>query len=217
MAYIRQFLRPSYHWRRICEDVRSARLALANMNLDRMRDEPEKLANAFRGRLFATFILSGVFGIFGPVLGTVFQYSSGNPTEGFLIGLLFANIFGTIGFQVIWYAAHRRMYLVRSPSPFGRFLALERDLLPLQLEGFKWTLLFLLITVPIMLLLIHLIKLVSEHVARVIPFALVAPIVEMLVVHSSLIRVMGDLFEKHSVQMTARYLVAESEGSFPKG
>jgi hypothetical protein len=150
-------------------------------------------------------LLSGAFGMFGPLLGTAFQYSTGNPTEGFLLGLLLANVFGTLGYQVIWYVAHRKMYFARAKTFGARFMALERDLLPLQWDGLRYTLLFLLLTVPIMLLIIKGFEWLAAPAAKVIPFAVLGPMVEMVVIHSSLVRVMGDLFERHSHRVAHSY------------
>ena len=203
--YIRQLLKPSYHLRKILDDLKAAKHALSERDLDKIRDDEEALARAFRGRMFATFLLSGAFGVFGPLLGTVFQYSTGNPTEGFFVGLIIANLFGTIGYQVIWYTAHRSMYRDRAKTFGGRFLALEKDLLSLQWDGMRYTALFLLVSVPIMLLLIKGIEWMAAPVARVIPFAVIGPMVEMIFIHSSLVRVMGDLFERHSHRVAHNY------------
>jgi hypothetical protein len=200
-AYAKLLLRPSYHLRKIVDDLRAARHALAQWDLDSLRGDEAILTRAFRGRLFATFLLSGMFGVFGPILGTVNQYVTKNPTEGFLVGLLIANLFGTIGFQIIWWLAHQRMYRARQLGMWQRFLALERDLLPLQWDGLRFTALFLLVTVPIMLGLIHLLESLAAPVATVIPFPVIGVVVEMVVIHSSLVRVMGDLFEKHAARI----------------
>lgn len=203
--YAKQLLKPSYHLRKIVDDLKSAKHALAARDLDSIRQDEEALARAFRGRMFATFLLSGAFGMFGPLLGTAFQYSTGNPTEGFLLGLLIANVFGTLGYQIIWYAAHRKMYHARAKTFGARFMALERDLLPLQWDGLRYTLLFLLLTVPIMLLIIKGFEWLAAPAAKVIPFAVLGPMIEMVVIHSSLVRVMGDLFERHSHRVAHRY------------
>jgi len=204
-AYARDLLKPSYHLRKIVDDFKAARHALAERDLDRIRHDEDALARAFRGRMFATFLLSGMFGVMGPIFGSAFQYSTGNPTEGFFVGLIIANLFGTIGYQIIWYTAHRRMYKDRSGSFWGRFMALEKDLLALQWDGMRYTALFLLVTVPIMLLLIKGIEWVAAPVAKAIPFAVIGPMVEMIFIHSSLVRVMGDLFERHSHRVAHNY------------
>lgn len=211
-AYAKDLLKPSYHLRKIVDDLKAARHALAERDLDRIRHDEEALARAFRGRMFATFLLSGMFGVMGPLFGTAFQYSTGNPTEGFFVGLIIANLFGTIGYQIIWHTAHRRMYKDRSRSLWGRFVALERDLLSLQWDGMRYTALFLLVTVPIMLLIIKGLEWAAAPVAKAIPFAVIGPMVEMIFIHSSLVRVMGDLFERHSHRVAHNYWVETHPG-----
>lgn len=206
MAYARLLIQPSYHLKRIVEDLRAARHALAQWDLDTLRSDEAALARAIRGRMFATFLLSGLFGVFGPILGTANQYVTKNPYEGFFVGLIVANLFGTIGYQIIWWVAHQKMYRARKGPGIPRFLALERDLLPLQWDGIRFTALFLLITVPIMLGLIAVIHHFAEPLAQVIPFPVIMVAVETLIIHSSLVRVMGDLFEKHAARVSHNYL-----------
>lgn len=207
VEYAKLLLRPSYHIRKLVDDVKAAHHALGNLDLAGIRHDEEALARAFRGRLFATFLLSGLFGVFGPVVGTLFQFISGHPIEAFLVGLVIANLFGTIGFQIIWYVAHRRLYAARQKSGLMRFVSLERDLLPMQWDGIRYTALFLLITVPIMLIIIKVLMTYAEPVARVLPFPVLAVVVEFLVIHSSLVRVMGDLFERHAHRIAHNDLV----------
>jgi hypothetical protein len=206
VAYARLLLQPSYHLKRIIEDLRAARHALAQWDLDCLRSDEGALAQAIRGRMFATFLLSGLFGVFGPILGTANQYVTKNPYEGFFVGLIVANLFGSIGYQIIWWVAHQKMYRARKGTGVGRFLALERDLLPLQWDGLRYTALFLLITAPIMLALIAVIHHFAAPLAQVIPFPVIMVAVETVVVHSSLVRVMGDLFEKHAARVSHDYL-----------
>lgn len=205
-AYVILFLHPSYHIKKFVEDVRMARLALANWDLDSISTDREKLANAFRGRLFATFLLSGIFGVLGPLLGIGFQYSGHKaPSESMLISLVVANIFGTTGYQIIWSIAHRRLYRRVSRNWLGRLLAMERDLLKLQLIGFGRTLLLIMITFLPMMGVVLLLERTAPAIAQVIPFPVLGPMLEMAVVQSAVLRAMGDLFERHSYVLADRY------------
>lgn len=209
--YIKLFLNPGYHLKKIVEDIKAAKDALAKRNLDELLTDRVALAHAFRGRLFATFILSGVFGMLGPLLGTATQYSTGNPYGGLITGVLIANIFGTTGYQIIWSFAHRKLYKRCSRSWIGRFVALQRDLIKMQLVGFVQTLAMIGVVLVLMLGVIWLIEKLSKQASMIIPFAVIGPMVEMVVVQSMVVRAVGDLFERHS------WVLADTHGVFDRG
>jgi hypothetical protein len=207
--YLREFLRPAYHIKRFIEDLKAARHALQNRRIESLLDDRKSLAEAFRGRLFATYLLSGVFGALGPLTGLVTQYVTESPYLGFFVGLLLANLFATIAFQAIWALAHQRIYACETRKWSRWIVNLERDILPIQWDGFRLALLVIIVTAPVMVGAIWLIESANEEAAKVIPFPIIGPMIEMVVIHSSLVRIMGDLFERHSWRMADRHKTSD--------
>jgi hypothetical protein len=206
-SYLKSFSRPSYHVKSLIEDFQKARHGLANWDLDELNTDRDAFAGAFRGRLFSTYLLSGFIGALGVVTGQVTQYVTASPYLGFFVGLLGANLFATIAFQAIWASAHAKMYSTKGATFWTKFIALERDILPLQWDGFRLAFLLITLTAPIMLGAIWLALRYAPDAAVIIPFPVISAGLEMIIVHSSLIRIMGDLFERHSWKIADRHLL----------
>lgn len=210
-GYVRQFVRPGYHVRKIREDVRAARHALKNRDLETMRCDVAAFATAIRGRLFAAYFLVGPFALIGFVVGTWYQYATALPYEGiatYLITLLVGNIGSTLGFQLIWAAAHRRLYWGGAPGQGGGWLGLWRDLLGLQWRGFKLFVVASALIIPLLALLLALLDRLAPQFVSVVPVAATASTLELFFVHGTLVRLMGDLFERESVRIAENHCVA---------
>lgn len=213
VLYIRDFANPAYHVRKIIEDFRAAKHALKNRDLDTISHDEVEFAHALRGRLFACFMLAGAPAGLGPIIGTFVQYQTGKPTLALWVGIVSANILNTVAFQIVWWLAHRKMYARTAPTPWGRFQSFERDILKLQWDGFRLALIIIAVTGPVATAVIELLNHFAPDVSRVVPFPLLTSWVEILLLQSSLVRLMGDLFERHSHRLAKNHLTPVPEAS----
>lgn len=202
LVYAREFLNPAYHLKKIKEDVKASIHALRNRDFEVLKCDVGSLAQAIRGRLFATYFMVGPFGILGPIAGTYFQYNIAQNFPAvslltFAVTIIVGNIFSIIGFQIIWAVSARHLYRMKPPAYFNWF-SLWRDILPLQWKGFKRWAGANVILVPICTLFLFCLDRFLPQVSRAIPFGVLTPAAEIVFVHASLIRLMGDLFEKES-------------------
>lgn len=213
-GYLKRLLRPAYHLRRLREDVRAAKHALANRDLEQLRSHPLSFARAVRGRLFAAYFLVGPFGMLGLIGGAWFQYTTTLPGKGtltYLVTLALGNLFTTIGYQVIWTFFHRSWYWANASLAQG-FLNMQRDLLPLQWRGFKLFATAIIVLAPAFLLSLAAIDAFFPALTSVVPVGLVSFALEFVFVHATLVRLMGDLFERESLRIAHRHT---SDGNGP--
>lgn len=210
LTYLREFLRPAYHLKKIKEDIKASVHALRNRDLVILKDDVDSLAHALRGRLLATYFMVGPFGVLGPVAGTFFQYKIAQNFPGvsmmtFAVTIIVGNIFSIIGFQIIWACSAYYLYRMKPPA-FFNWLSLWRDILPLQWKGFQRWAGANVVLVPLCTLALGLIDRFLPQVSKVVPFGVLTPAAEILFVHTSLIRLMGDLFEKESHRIAKNHM-----------
>lgn len=207
--YLREFLRPGYHLHKIKEDFRASVHALRNRDLDQLRMDEKSLARAIRGRLLATYFLVGPFGILGPVSGTWFQYGFAENVPfanllTFAITIVVGNIFSILGFQMIWAFSAKGLYRLKPPA-FYNWILFWKDILPLQWQGFKRWAAANVVLMPVSMIALSLIDLYLPRVKHYVPIGVLTPALELLFVHTSLIRLMGDLFEKESRRISRNH------------
>lgn len=205
--YIKQFAKPGYHWRKIKEDFRASIHALRNRDLVVLKNDEASLAHAVRGRLLATYFMVGPFGMLGPIAGAFFQYKLAQhfpwvSVASFFITILIGNIFSIIGFQIIWALSANPLYRHRV---FFDILLFWRDLLPLQANGFKRWAGANVILMPLCTVMLSLIDRFAPAFAKAVPVGVLTPMLEIVFVHTSLIRLMGDLFERESRRIAANH------------
>lgn len=204
--YWRSLLSPAYHLRKIREDLGAAWHGLRHWNLDQVRACRTSLAQAFRGRLFATFWMAGSFAFLGPLTGAAAQALTHSPWIAMTVTFLSAQVYGLIGYQLVWAIAHRRLYRQAGGSRVQKFLRMQRDLLPIQLGAFKIVAVMSLIALPLNSLLIGSFSHFWPEQARYLPVPIIMPVIEFFVIQATLIRLMGDLFERHSWRLADRHL-----------
>lgn len=209
-AYLKNLIRPKYHLFKLAEDVRASIHALKNRDLEVLRDDETSLAHAIRGRLFATYFMVGPFGMFGPIAGTFFQYRIAQNWPflsllSFIVTIVVGNICSIIGFQCIWAVSAKPMYCRRNSFDIRSFW---KDIVPLQIHGFKRWAVANCLLVPLCLLFLSGIDKFIPQIAKAVPFGVLTPMAEILFVHTSLIRLMGDLFERESKRIAANHASA---------
>ncbi|MFQ3587165.1 MAG: hypothetical protein SNJ74_03660 [Fimbriimonadaceae bacterium] len=200
-----RYLNPLYHLRQAREDLRASRHALRNYRFESVRHDREMLARTMRGKLFGTFFVAGIFNLAGVITGTAAQAATQNPWVGLFTTIVVASVVSTTAYQIVWAIANRDLYRRFFRSRWQRFLAIERDLLPIQLTGFKFALAFGLISVPLTSLLILVLEPISPYLVRVIPMGVVVATIDAVLVSGTFVRIMGDLFEFHSVRLANKY------------
>lgn len=212
-SYTRQFINPAYHFRKIQEDVRLALKAIRSKKLRDHFTSVEDLADAIRGRLFATFALSSMFASVGFAVGLVAQYSTGSIWVGLFTTLLVGNIMGILSYQTIWTITNWDLYRNRASTFWGRIWQMELDLLPLQLRGFRIVIIINAMTIPINMVLIWALNLIIPNQVNYIPAGVLAPMIEFLLFNAPMIRLIGDLFERYSRELALKY--SKIYGPFP--
>lgn len=200
-----RYLNPLYHLRQAREDLRASRHALRNYRFDAVRHDQGMLARTMRGKLFGTFFVAGIFNLSGVITGTAAQAATQNPWVGLFTTIIVASIVSTTAYQIVWAMTNRDLYHRFFRSRWQRFVAIERDLLPIQLTGFKFALAFGLISVPLTSLLIIVLEPISPYLVRIIPMGVVVATLDAILVSGTFVRIMGDLFEVHSVRLANKY------------
>ncbi len=202
LDYLKEFARPGYHIRKIKEDFHASIHALKNRDLEVLKDDATSLAKAIRGRLLASYFLVGPFGILGPISATYFQYNIAKhfafaSVLTLIVTIVIGNLFSVIGFQVIWGFSSRALYRHRPPLIYD-FFQMWRDILPLQWHGFQRWAAANVFLMPVSVLALSLIDKFFPAFGHAVPVGILTPALELIFVHTSLIRLMGDLFEKES-------------------
>lgn len=211
LKYFREFCRPGYHAQRIKEDFKASRHALRNRDLLQILHDRDSLAQALRGRFFAAYFMVGPFGLIGPVVGTWAQLTFHNYFAGTIGTIIGGNIGSLIGFQLVWWFSNTRFYAHGRPRFGQRFLDFERDVLPIQWDGFKGWLTLNTVLLPIVLLLTAILQATIPKLAPVVPMSVVVPTLEIILLHGALIRVMGDIFERHSALIADRHIARHAD------
>jgi hypothetical protein len=208
--YLREFCRPQYHIRKFLEDLRSARMSLQQKDIFCHQNDPARLAQAIRGRLFATYVMTGLFTWIGLAIGQTTQYVAKNAALGYVVTVLLANVISTLAFQAIWMAFHRSWYVRGTRNPFVAIWRMWHDILPIQWRGVLWVLPILLLIMPVVLGLERLMELFGRDFAIAVPYSLIGAGLEVFVQNVTLIRLLGDIFERQSQKIAERHL-AERE------
>jgi hypothetical protein len=198
---------PQYQWKRIREDFHSATTALRHWHFDHSH-EFSVLANSFRGKMFAAFFISGLMVWPGVLLSWWVQAKTENTFLGIATMLLFTQISCTIGYQLLWYVSNRELYRKKYESPKERFLGLERDMLPVQWQGFKMVMPVVSVTYPVVATLTHWIATMVPGAIKFLPAGALSFLIEFLLISTPFMRAMGDLFDRHGKKLAAKYVEA---------
>ncbi len=201
-----RFADPRYHLRKLLEDIRHCKTSLNMWQLDKAQDELS-LRGAIRGKLFGTYLASSLFAGIGPWIGYGIQVNTGRPTLGFFSGMLFAILIGMVSYQVIWMVSNKAFYAHRFHGDLmGRIRALFQDLIPMQLKSLQITVLMNIVMLPIVGILLGIVETrLSIDAKRFLPINLIATLTEFVLIQSTCLRLMGDLFERHSKILARKY------------
>jgi hypothetical protein len=205
--YLKEFARPQYHVKKFLEDVKSARMSLRQKNIFCHQNNPALFAQAIRGRLFATYVLTGLFTWIGLAIGQTTQYVAQNALLGYVVTVVLANVISTLAFQAIWMTFHRSWYLRKSRNPFLAIWSMWKDILPIQWRGILWVLPILLIIMPLVIGMERFFLLLGPEVAKAVPYSVIGAGIEVFVQNVTLIRLLGDIFERQSIRIAERHSV----------
>ena len=208
---VRNYTNPLYYLRKLVEDLRSARHAIVNWNMLEMRDKPDELAKAFRGKFLAVFFLAGPFAVVAMAISTVVQFQTRDPFLGLILFLALTQILCTIAFQVLWMIANARLYMNDYKSWWPRIKHNVLDVFPAQWTGFQAWLVIYLVAIPLNTLIIFLLKWTVPDIAHYVPMGPVAGLIDVLLFQPPFIRAMGDIFEKHSHVLARRYCTGPAQ------
>jgi len=203
-SYLATYGNPVYHVRKMREDLAAAAHALKIWRLSRLEDDPAAFANAVRGKLFATFVVAGAVSTLALPLGAFAQAATNSAWAGLFWTIGIGHVLANGAFQVIWYGANRDLYAEVVGSRH-RFMALQHDLMPIQWGGLKIAGVLTAIALPLNALGVVALETFAPHLIRVLPIGLLALVFDALLFNSQFVRAMGNLFERHSRRLTARY------------
>ncbi|MCW5936676.1 MAG: hypothetical protein KIT11_05155 [Fimbriimonadaceae bacterium] len=209
-GYLRELINPAYHWHKLMDDFRASRHALENRDLESIRHDVISLAKAIRGRLFAVYFMVGPFGSLGFFSGIAFQYLTPNDLwqKGvltMLVTIIGGNIGSIIGYQAIWFSAHRSLYRDEDGNLLAQLNNMWHDVVPMQLQGIKLWVMANAFMIPALGLFISLLEWAFPAFVHAVPLAVVVPVLEVFFVHTTLVRLMGDLFVHESQRIAERH------------
>lgn len=200
-----RYLDPRYHLRTIVQDIRAfGRAVQGRRHFGRHLDR-QALADAFRGKLFGSFFLSGGFSFLGFVLGAIIQGITGNPWIGLFATILIGHLTSTAAFQAVWWLDNHQLYRETCHTRWGRFMELQRDLWPIHSAGFRMALAFGMLTLPLNSGILFALTTFAPAAATLIPAGLWVIGIDLLVVNGTFVRIMGDLFERYSFVLADKY------------
>ncbi len=199
-----RYLNPKYHLRKLIEDIKSAKAGLKMWHLDSATSENE-MRKAIRGKLFATFLAGTPVAGLGAPIGYAIQVGTNNVMLGVILGVLIANFLGLVAFQVVWATSNREFYR-RKYSHFGdRWRAMFHDIWPMQWKSVKIALMMNLFMLPLAWIVTIAISWLFPQGIRFVPISFVISATEAVFIQSTTIRLLGDLFERHSRALARRY------------
>lgn len=205
VARISRYLSPKYHWRKLVEDVKSAKAGLAMWKLDKARSESE-LRKAIRGKLFATFLAGTPVAGLGAPIGYGIQIATGNPMIGIYSGVLLANILGLLAFQVVWATTNRDFYNRRHHGLVAKWKAMLEDLWPMQWQSIKIALVMNLFLLPLTWIISMAMTWLFPQGIRYIPLSFLVSGAEAVFIQTTTLRLLGDLYERHARVLAKKYL-----------
>jgi len=200
-----RYLSPRYHAHKIVEDIRSIGVAISQRKAFGPNLGMNELAHALRGHLFGSFFVSGGFSWIGFLTGAIVQARTGNPFIGLLVTICVGHLAATAAFQTVWWLDHRAIYRSSMPSVWRCVWEMEKDLWPIHAAGFRIALTFGLVTVPLNATWLLVLSRWAPVLAQKLPSGIWVAIIDLILVHTTFVRLMGDLFERHSHVLALRF------------
>jgi hypothetical protein len=204
-AKLKCYLNPSYHFRKMREDFEAFGQYLVARKTFGQALDTGSLVSSFRGKLFGSFFLSGGFSLVGVAAGTYLQVITGNPWVGLFVPIVVGAIAATTVYQIVWWCDNWRLYHLYRHHSWERIAEFEKDLLPIHASGLRMAAIFALLTVPLNSILIKVLDLINPHIAQVVPISVVYWITDVVLLQSTFVRVMGDIFEAHAHTLAEKY------------
>ena len=199
-----RYANPKYHYHKLVEDIKSAKAGLAMWHLDSATSETE-MRKAIRGKLFATFLAGTPVAGLGAPIGYAIQVATGNVMYGVVLGVLIANFLGLVAFQIVWATSNREFYR-RQYTHFGeRWNSMFHDIWPMQWKSVKIALMMNLFMLPLAWIVTIVIAWLFPQGLRFVPISFVISASEAIFIQGTTIRLLGDLFERHSRVLARRY------------
>lgn len=197
---IKRYANPMYHLRKLWEDLQSLVAALKSFTGETATIE--ELGSAFRGKLLACFYLSGPLSFVSLAASVYLQRKTQNPFVGQYSEQAMSMVFCTLAYQVFWALGNRGLY---RGTLRERFVAFEKDMLPVHGNGIKIGMSFNLVVWPVTSAILFGVQLLNRQAAVNIPAALVQGVINTVFVQPTFMRAMGDFFERWSRVLAERH------------
>jgi len=203
-TFLSTWANPAYHVRKMREDVSAAKHGLAIWHLGTLTHNPEAFRTGVRGKMFAAFVLAGAISVIALPIGVAAQVASNKAWVGMITPMALGHLISNVAFQFIWAWTNRDLYAPHK-GLVGKFMSLEEDLVPLQLAGLRVALPLVLLALPINGTFAFILDTYFQNMVKYIPIGFIMVAVEMIFFNGTYIRLMGNLFERYSEQLTRRY------------
>ena len=194
-----------YHIRKLKEDFTAFGQYLVARKTFGLALDTGSIATGFRGKLFGSFFVSGSFSLLGVVAGTYAQVVTGNPWIGLFVPIIVGAIAATSVYQAVWLLDNWRIYRLYRHHFWEQFVEFEKDLLPIHASGLRMAAFFAVVTVPLNTVLIKVLDFINPHIAQMLPISVIYYLTDLLLLQSTFVRVMGDIFERHSHLLAEKY------------
>ena len=211
LSAVKNFANPAYHWRKIKEDFNAAKSGISVWHLGTLRSNAEAFANAARGKFFATFVLAGFCAALALPLGHSVQVAAKNYYAGMAAVIIIGHGLANIAFQIIWAWSNSDLY--KSHRGVQKFLAIQRDLLPMQWKGLKIATVLTLIALPIVALITWLFQRFLPNLVEIVPMGALMALIDIMLFNSHFVRLMGNLYEQYSHTLAKKYCVSADTAS----
>lgn len=206
LAGIRDLFSIRYHIRRLKEDITATKSALERRKAlhDGQATEGE-LPDIFRGKLMGVFFATGWTNLLGIMAGGFLQYRFGNGLLGLYATPPLCFTFTAVAFQIGWWFDNKTIYRSVAETPGGRFLALQRDMVPVHRAALPIAIGFSLMNYVILSPLYLLLEWINPMLAKNTPAGALIMVIEFLFVGGTFVRLMGDFFDRHGYTLAAKY------------
>jgi hypothetical protein len=151
------------------------------------------------------FFATGWTNLIGIFLGGLLQFRFENPILGLYATPPLCFTVTAIAFQIGWWIDNKHIYHAVSDTPGGRFLALQRDMLPVHKASLPIAIGFSLLNYILLTPFYILLTTFAPNLAKHTPAGALIVIIEFLFIGGTFVRLMGDFFDRHGFTLAAKY------------
>jgi len=202
-AFLSRWANPVYHFRKIREDLIAALHGIKVWHLGKLKHDEAAFNTAARGKMFATFVMSGAFSTVALPIGAAAQAATSSAQVGFAATVGVGHGVALVAYHIIWLITNRDLYK-GSANPF---IEAEKDLLPLQWGMLKVGAIFTAIAFPLNWFIVEIIHRYLSSMERYLPMSVIMVIFDVLIFNAQFVRIIGNLFERSALVLARRHCI----------